>query len=694
MGCNVISRFALAVLLAVGTGADRSPVVRTVAGGSQDEGTPAATARLQSVGGLAVDPEGNVYFSDRDRNLVRRIDARTGLLSTVAGTGKRGSSGDGGPAREADLASPSFLALDRRGYLYVETSSNPRIRRIDLRSATIETMLEVPALESIAVGPGGDLYLLGRGIERVSARTRESSNIADWSTVGPTLLAGGQGSMVNQGSFAFIAIGPGGDVYVADGARNQISVFRSGRREAVVLAGNGEPGSSKYETVTGDAALSGPGPLVVDAKGTVYFCESALSRVRALDWRTGRLNTVAGRGNGVPYSVSTGENRVANIYAPDPLAIGDGGPATASHLPSPHALALDERGHLFIADGGNRIRNVDLKTGLIRTIAGATARNPGGDGGPATAAALNGPFGVAVSPSGDLYIAERGNRLVRVVDGGTGIIRTLPIGGLNPGMGFQKLTFDRTGSLFGIEEYGGIFRIELPTGATKRVAGRSQGARELGAALATSIQPGDIAFDAAGHGYFSDPRHQIIRLDLESGQLTAVAGTGVPGFSGDGGLAKRAQLNEPRGIVLDSAGSIYFSDRGNRRVRRIDASTGVITTVAGNGEPGFSGDGGLAVRETLEAPGSLAIDQDRYLFIDDEGSRRIRRLDLSSGILTTTVGNGQYAARVESGLPGNETALAGNYYGALAVAADGTLYFSSVNDGIVFGILTREGGGR
>src|SRR5437773_5505824 len=185
--------------------------------------------------------------------------------------------------------------------------------------------------------------------------------------------------------------------------------------------------------------------------------------------------------------------------------------------------------------------------------------------------------------------------------------------------------------------------------------------------------PFDVAFDRAGNLCFSDTfNHRIRRVDARSGVITTVAGNGEAGYSGDGGPAMRASLNEPYGIAIDRAGNIFVADRLNRRVRRIDAANGTITTLAGTGEAAYSGDGGLAARAGLAEPNGLALDaEERHLYIADVADHRVRILDLSSGAIDTFAGTGQ-AEHGGDGAPAREARI----FGARAVklGPDGTVY--------------------
>jgi sugar lactone lactonase YvrE len=277
---------------------------------------------------------------------------------------------------------------------------------------------------------------------------------------------------------------------------------------------------------------------------------------------------------------------------------GDGGPASSAQLYHPRALTFDRAGNAYVADTLNqRIRRIDT-SGTISTVAGNGMEGYGGDGGPALQAALNQPHGVAVDGAGNIYIADSANHRIRRVDP-QGTITTVA------GTG----TPDATGD-------GG------PAGA------------------ATIKDPKTLATDAAGRIlYIADTgNNRIRRIDLGSGVITTLAGMTKAGFEGDGGPAGKALLNSPRGVWVTGDGTIYVADTDNHRIRRVDTD-GTISTVAGTGMAGFSGDGGPAARAQLNDPRAVAVDKGGNVYVGEELGQRVRRID-PSGTITTIAGNG------------------------------------------------------
>jgi streptogramin lyase len=331
------------------------------------------------------------------------------------------------------------------------------------------------------------------------------------------------------------------------------------------IAGNGVRDFSGDGGPATGASLYDPTGVAVDSAGNVFVADFNNQRIRRVDATTGIITTVAG--NGVPDF------------------IGDGGLATDASLRYPNGVAVDGAGNLFIADWGNeRIRRVDAVTGIISTVAGTGIPGVGGDGGLATGASLNSPTGAAVDGSGNLFIADYGNQRIRRVDAVTGIITTVA------GIGVQGFAGD-----------GGL------------------------ATDASLSNPTGVAVDGAGNVFVADTANQRIRrVDAVTGIITTRSGTGIQGFSGDGGPAASAGLNNPTGVAVDGAGNLFIADFGNQRIRRVDAVTNIIRTRAGNGLQGFGGDGGPSGNASLNLPEGVAVDRFGRLLIADTNNHRIR----------------------------------------------------------------------
>jgi streptogramin lyase len=336
------------------------------------------------------------------------------------------------------------------------------------------------------------------------------------------------------------------------------------------VAGEGRMGSHGDGGPALKAALNQPFDVAFDKAGNLYFSDTNNHRVRKVDAKTGRISTVAG----------TGTKGFSS----------NGVPAVVANLNEPYGLALDADGNLFVVDRLNYcVRKVDAKTGNISTVAGTSGKSGfAGDGGPATKAQLAEPNGICLDGKGKLYIADVAGHRVRVVDLKTGTIRTLV------GNGKGASTGDG--------------------GPLKNAA--------LNGPRAVAMHPDGSLILVERNG------HRLRRIDLKAGKIEAFAGTGKSGYTGDGGPALQATFDGPKEIDIDSDGNVYVVDTENEAIRRIDAKTGIVTTIAGKGRtktPGL-GDGGPATAATLGRPHGVAVGPDGAVYIGDTNSHRIRKV--------------------------------------------------------------------
>ena len=352
--------------------------------------------------------------------------------------------------------------------------------------------------------------------------------------------------------------------------------------------------------LTSCAAPGGASPATTPAASVAAALPSASA---AAAWAVAPVGTIGPDGR--LYGADCPSARVFRIGANGPVVIagsgpsglsagfaGDGGPATAAEVACPIGVAFDASGDLLFVDHlNNRVRKIDTH-GIITTVAGSgptgasASGGYAGDGGPATAAVLNAPYGIAIDRPGNLYITDRDNNVIRKVDV-DGIITTFA------GNGHAGYSGD-----------GG-----------PATAGQLQ-------------RPVGIAVDAAGNVYVADQNNNRVRRIGIDGIITTVAGTGEHASYGDGGPATAAALADPNSLVIDSTGNLYVSEDEGHRVRRID-SDGMITTFAGTGEAAYSGDGGPAAIAALNAPSGLAIDALGNVYIEDDGNFCIRKVDLA-----------------------------------------------------------------
>ena len=337
---------------------------------------------------------------------------------------------------------------------------------------------------------------------------------------------------------------------------------------------------------------------------------------------------------------------------------GDGGLATKARINSSGDVAVDAAGNLYIADTfDNRVRKV-VPSGVISTVAGTGTPGFGGDGGPAAAAQLNWPKGVAVDRTGNLYVADVNNQRIRRIST-AGIISTVVGNGtagysgdggsavsaqLNLIAGFdtpQGVAVDTAGTLYIADTLNQRIRKVSPEGVIRTIAGSGQRGfgGDGGAALNAALNfPVSVTVDTAGTVYFSDANNSRVRRISPNGVINTVAGGGGQGFGGDNGAGAISKLFWPHGLAVDHGGNLLIVDSGNQRVRKLTPD-GMITTIIGSGTGGFAGDGGPAVAAALSNPGGLAIDTAGNIFIGDSNNGRVRKVTLD-GVISTVAGTG------------------------------------------------------
>jgi len=460
-----------------------------------------------------------------------------------------------------------------------------------------------------------------------------------------------------------LVVDGGGNLYIADWGNDRI---RKVNTEGIIstIAGNGK---ERFEGDGGpatSASLNGPRGVAVDPAGNVYIADRGNSRIRKVD-TVGLISTIAGNG-------TSGFS-------------GDGGLATAASFDA-WSLAVDVSGNLYITDPRNhRVRKVNT-AGIISTVAGDGGDIFGGDGGPATATSVL-PVDIFVDPGGNLYLADASYRVRKV--NGDGIITTIACNGTSGFTGDggpataascvpYRVARDSAGNLYVADGSSKRIRKVSAAGIITTVAGRGTGQSSGDggpATLAELIQPLGVAVDPAGNVYIADEGSNRIRKVNTAGIISTIAGNGKQGFDGDGGPATSASLYEPSGVAVDPAGNVYIADAGNLRIRKVDTA-GIITTIAGNGKEGFSGDGGPATSAELSFPVGVAVDPAGNVYIADEGSNRIRKVN-TAGIISTIAGNDTQGF---SGDGGPATSASLNKPREVAVDLAGNVYISDAGN--------------
>ncbi|SVB45313.1 uncharacterized protein METZ01_LOCUS198167, partial [marine metagenome] len=333
-----------------------------------------------------------------------------------------------------------------------------------------------------------------------------------------------------------------------------------------------------------------------------------------------------------------------------PVSLESGAKATETLIGSPAGIAFDSGGNLYFSDHGNStIYKIDTNGG-ISIFAGIRSSGYSGDGGAATSAKLSAPAGIVFDSNWNLYIADTGNDRIRKVDtngnistfAGTGTEGYSGDGGAATSATFNfpyRVTFDSNGNLYIADYFNNRIRKVDTNGNISTFAGSSEGGYSGDGGAATSAKlssPSGVAFDSNGNLYISSKNNHVIRKVDTSGNISTIAGTGTEGYSGDGGAATSAKLSQPWGVNVDASGNVYIADTENHRIRKVNTS-GIISTFAGTGTEGYSGDGGAATSAKLNSSEYIII-QNNYYYIADYGNNRIRKID-SNGVITTIVGS-------------------------------------------------------
>lgn len=615
---------------------DATGTITTYAGNGQSgyhgERQAAISPKLGHVYGIARDAAGNLYLTDIDNDVVRKVD-KSGVITTVAGTGQAGFSGDGGPATQARLDDPYDVDVDANGNIYIADLQNNRVRRVDT-TGTITTV----------AGNGNSGY----GGDGVLATT--TSVYAPFGIAADSL----------------------GNLYIADTYNNRVRKVSS-TGIITTVAGTGSSGSSGDGGPAASAQLSGPAGVTVDAQDVLYIADTNNSRVRRVD-STGTITTVAGTG---AYGFS-----------------GDGGLATAAQIDSIARVAFAPNGDMLIADTSNqRIRRVD-GNGVISTIAGTGNANFDGDGLVPTAAVLADPGEVIADSNGRIYIADTSNERVRVIDGGKIFTIAGKAGPEEMGpLATARLADPRAfviGSAFTVFAGGGSGTVQVArktpawletvAGRYPQVSDSTDGARFRSASFGNAE---GVAFDeAAGVIYFSEGNriHAVSIVDIANANTWTIAtlanAANTWGFLD--GTAANARFRRPTGLYLDLATQqLYVADTGNHVIRRIDLGTRMVSTVFGVPETlGLVGDGGPASSALLYGPRALTWCPNGDVYIADTANNRIRRVAAGTKIISTVLGDGVPGSAGE-GAP--SVSFPVNRPLGLACDKDGNVFVTSTN---------------
>jgi trimeric autotransporter adhesin len=571
--------FYAGVLLGASAVFGQSYIIQTVAGTTRlKSGALATSTPLRYPWGAAEDASGNIYFSDERDNRILMVDT-SGNIHALAGTGEAGFSGDGGPALSAEFDSPRGLCLDGKGGLYVADWDNNRVRLINLAKGTVTT-----------VAGNGNYQFSGEG--------------------GPATAAGLDP--------ADIALDSGGNLYIADYLNNRIRKVSAADQTIATIAGNSFSGQAGDAGPASKAVLSGPLGISVNSQGVLYFADSGNNYVRTINQQTGMINAFAGNGN---------------------FGLTDGSPALSAPLPFPIGTAVEADGNVLILMELNYIQRVTVADGNIHIFAGSATLGFGGDGGGVSAATFSLPLYVATAQNGDILISDTGNFRVRRVQGvvintvaGTTIANNIPAT-----TAFLNQPEDVVG-----DGQGGFVIPDTGDSQVRKVSGgvitNLVGNGVAGIAAGELAFPEGITRDAQGNVYVADTsNHRVLRL-VTGGTYAVVAGDGTPGYHGDHGFAPEAELFYPTAVAVDQSGNVYIADSGNCVIRMVD-QTQTITTLAGNTVCGSTGNNGPASQAEV-APWDVALDSAGNLYFAEPATSRVRKINLSSMIVTPVAGIG------------------------------------------------------
>ena len=569
--------------------------------------TPGGSKELSTSFRLIPETVISYLIADTENHRIRKVDISTGLITTFAGNGSSGHSGDGGLAINASLDKPRSVWAGAFGIVYIADTGNDCIRKIDA-SETITTVAGIGRSHGFS-GDGGD-----------------ATNAQ---------LDKPRGVWVDSSE----------NIYIADTNNHVIRKVDAATGIITTVAGIGKQNGYTGDTGLATAAeLNKPQGVYVDPAGNIYIADTENHAIRKVDATTGIITTIAGTG-------SSGDT-------------GDGGAAILAELNKPGGVSSDVSGNIYIADSDNhRIRKVNGGTGIITTIAGTGSSGDWGDGGQAVNAQMNKPRGLWVDELGNILIADTENNRVKKIDGSTGIITTVAGDGNGSFSGD-----DGPATNASLKKPHGVCMHETPapaylviadpsnhrirevnlkTGFITKVAGTlwsGYNGDNRKATTARLYYPFGVHVDASHNTYIADTyNHRIRKVDGKTGIITTVAGIGSKGFSGDGGPATSARLRYPFNVYLDSVGNIYIVDTYNYRIRKVDAATKIITTVVGDGAAKFRGDGGLATDASIRKAYDVAVDSAGNLFIADTHNHVIRKVDATTGIINTVVGQGERA---------------------------------------------------
>jgi sugar lactone lactonase YvrE len=623
----LVRRYLAGVLVLAAASSIQAQTIEIYAGGAKFRNTPGQEMPVIPTA-VTIGQDGMVYVSDAYKGRLIRFDPVTGTATALPGLDPQPPFGNAPP--DFDFSADA-LAMNPAGELYGATSE--QMFRIDIQEGTRQFLTG----ESWSTGTSGQMTFDANG--NLYYLKRSNAIYSDTNLFRRSLPWGYPEQLIRGDDYNFhgdggplawagmshargVTLDAQGNLYIADSGANRVRKITAingeiNREESIIttVAGNGQWYSYDEGVPATSTGLASPEALAVDSAGNLYIHERGMNRVRRVSAVDGTISTYVGNG---PWGYT-----------------GDGGPAVDAHIDLINGnIVLDAASNLYLAEmGANRLRRVNAATGIIETVLGNGTMTFCTEAAPRLEACLGGPQGVEVDAVGNVYISDSRNLRIRRIDAVTDELRTIA------GTGFSYT-------------HGG------------------DGGPATAATFAA--EPGGISFDAAGNLLIAGTyANNVRRIDAATGVITTIAGTGTSGFSGDGGPATAAQFYGVQDVVSDAAGNLYLSETGNRRIRRISAS-GIVSTIAGNGVNDFSGDGGPATAAALQYPTDIKVDASgNVLFVD---STRLRRIDAVTGIISTIAGNSSSST---SGDGGPATAAAIGWSPAIHVDAGGNIFLIS-----------------
>ncbi len=594
------------------------------------DGTPATSAGLNSPGGLTFDSKGNLLIADRGNFVVRSVDAVTGLISTIAGNGLFtgqviGSNppaglGDGGQATLATFSTMGDIAVMTSGEVIVADTGNACVRKFTV-GGTIATI----------AGTAGTSGFTGDNAAATLARLSSPTGVV---------------------------LDSSGNLYVADSGNRRIrKVDTAGTITTVAGSGGGNAGFNGDGNAATNAQIGSLGGIAFDSTGRLIITCVGAGRLRAVDLTASLIFTIAGGGS----------------------TLGDLGPATAASM-TPRDIAIDSAGNTFVYDTGNgRIRRIDAKTQFIDTVVGTGVTGLIGDRNPKQFSVLVGPLGATFDASGNLYVADTGDNSIRKI-ATNGTVSTFAGNGNANGLGDGGPALLGNLSSPGDVLFVGSSIFVADTGHSRIRAVSLTSNGNIISTLAQVPSPSALVADASGLLYVTS-NNQVLTVSSADGTINTFAGSTpkntVANPLGDGLTAPNATLSNPSGLALGPAGDVYIADTGNNRIRLIRA--GIVSTFAGGGTPTFPsvGDGGPALSASLNNPVGVTLDAaGTHLIVADSGNNRIRSIDLSTNVITTICGTGVAGFSGDGDV--SATALVNNP--THIFVSSGTLVFADTNN--------------